>query len=131
MVVRIDGVRDSDLGAIRAGLDAFWTGEPPLALHHPMFVVEFGDTALIARGEDGTIQGYLFGFVTPASVGYIHLVAVRDSARPGHDRELYEAFAELPQLHRDAWSLKAIANPANKATIAFHERMGFDRDVGT
>ncbi|MBV8162603.1 MAG: GNAT family N-acetyltransferase [Acidimicrobiia bacterium] len=121
----IERARISDLGAIRRDLHAFWTGDPPLALHHPMFVLEFGDTALVARDDDGTILGYLFGFLTPASVGYIHLVAVRDGVRgQGIARRLYETFAELPHLHSTRM-LKAIANPKNLATIEFHTRLGF------
>lgn len=41
-----------------------------------MFVREFGDTALVMRGPERQVLAYLLGFLTPAGVGYIHVVGV-------------------------------------------------------
>ena len=41
-------------------------------LHHPMFFLEFRDTAFVARDlGSGEIAGYLLGFVAQAGDGYI------------------------------------------------------------
>ncbi|MFZ0218512.1 MAG: GNAT family N-acetyltransferase [Candidatus Dormiibacterota bacterium] len=123
---RIEPAGAADLAQIRGNLERFWFGAPPVALHHPMFVCEFGDTAYVARKDDGEIIGYLFGFVTPGRVGYVHLVAVRDDSRgQGVGRGLYEAFISAARA-RGAVKLKAIANPANDATASLHRRLGFD-----
>ena len=91
-----------------------------------MFVYEFGDTAYVARNRAGEVIGYLFGFVMPHRVGYVHLVAVRDDSRGlGVARHLYEIFTVAARA-RGAESLKAISNPQNEATAALHRRLGFD-----
>lgn len=125
--IAIDRIREGDLGEILRTYDRFWgDSELPRHLHHPMFVYEFGATAFVARRSDGAIVGYLLGFVAPTGDGYIHLVAVRDDARKlGLATRLYDTFA-LAARERGAVALKAIANPSNEATVAFHRRLGFD-----
>jgi GNAT superfamily N-acetyltransferase len=82
-------------------------------LHHPLFVRELGETALVLRGPHGTIDAYLFGFVAPSRVGYVHVVGVRSSRRrQGLARQLYYAFTRLA-LERGAVTLKAITTPTN------------------
>jgi predicted GNAT superfamily acetyltransferase len=57
-----------------------------------MFVIEFGDTAFVAR-RDGQILAYLLGFVAPTRDAYVHFIAARDDARGlGLARRLYETF---------------------------------------
>jgi ribosomal protein S18 acetylase RimI-like enzyme len=117
-----------DLAEILRNYERFWgdRGEQLRYLHHPMFVLEFGDTAFVARrDEDGEIAGYLFGFVGPAGYAYIHLVGVRDDARTqGLGRMLYDRFTD-EALKRGATGLKAITSPQNEVSLAFHTRMGF------
>jgi ribosomal protein S18 acetylase RimI-like enzyme len=125
--ITIEPIRDGDLGEILRNYPRFWSdSELPRYLHHPMFVYEFGDTALVARRPDGAIVGYLLGFVAPTGDGYIHFVATRDDARQlGLARRLYETFAHTAR-QRGAVALKAITNPENEVSIAFHRRLGFD-----
>src|ERR1700761_3466573 len=124
--VSIDRIRDTDLAAIMRDFTRFWGDRERLRpLHHPMFVVEFGDTALAARGPDGQVLGYLLGFVAPTRDGCIHLVAVRDDARGlGLARRLYDAFTELA-ADRGAVALKAPSSPENEGWLAFHRSLGF------
>lgn len=118
----------ADLAEILGDLPAFWGDRDVRHLHHPMFVHEFGDTAFVARGPAG-VDGYLFGFVTPAGVGYVHAVAVRLALRgAGLGRLLHETFAAAARS-RGATSRKAITTPANAASIRFHERLGFTAEV--
>lgn len=124
--VSIDRVRDTDLAEILRDFARYWGDRERLrSLHHPMFVVEFGDTALAARGPDGQVLGYLLGFIAPTRDGYIHLIAVRDDARGlGLARRLYDTFAELATA-RGAVALKALTSPENEGSLAFHRALGF------
>ena len=125
--IAIEGVRDGDLAEILRNFERFWGDRDlPRYLHHPMFFLEFGDTAFVARDPGrGEIAGYLLGFVAPSGDGYIHFVAVRDDSRTlGLGRRLYEAF-ENAARERGAVALKAITSPENEGSAAFHNRVGF------
>lgn len=128
--VTIGPVEYGDLAEILKNYQRFWGDrEVPRTLHHPMFFIEFADTALTARDADGEIVGYLLGFIASKGNAYIHLVAVRDDAR-GMDigRRLYETFFENVR-NRGATAVKAITSPENKGSVAFHRRMGFTNIV--
>ncbi|HEX5290168.1 MAG TPA: GNAT family N-acetyltransferase [Streptosporangiaceae bacterium] len=125
--IAVDGLRDGDSAEILRNYPRFWGDlELPRYLHHPMFFLEFGDTAFVARDlEHGEITGYLLGFMAPTRDGYIHFVAVRDDSRTlGLGSMLYEAF-EKAARKRGAVALKAITNPENERSVAFHKRIGF------
>lgn len=125
--VVIGGVRDGDLAEILRNFGRFWGDRDfPRLLHHPMFFLEFGDTAFVARDRTGgEIAGYLLGFVAPTGDGYVHFIAVRDDARRlGVGQLLYAAF-EHAAAERGAVALKAITSLENEASMAFHSRVGF------
>ena len=66
-----------DYEQILEDLQEFWDGRDTRALHHPMLVNEFGNSAFVARAGPKVIA-YLFGFVSQVEpVGYVHLIAVR------------------------------------------------------
>jgi ribosomal protein S18 acetylase RimI-like enzyme len=126
MEITIEPMTLSDMAAVLAELDRFWGGRDMRFLHQTVFVQEFPDTCLTARGPDGQIAGYLIGFPAPRHLGYIHAVAVRDSARgTGCGQALYQAFATAVAAH-GADRLKAITNVINTGSVAFHRRLGFD-----
>jgi ribosomal protein S18 acetylase RimI-like enzyme len=125
--IAIESARDGDLAGILRNYERFWGDrELPRHLHHSMFFLEFRDTAFIARDTgSGEIAGYLLGFIAPTRDGYIHLVGVRDDYRAlGLGRTLYETF-EKAARERGAVALKAITNPENEGSVAFHKRVGF------
>jgi ribosomal protein S18 acetylase RimI-like enzyme len=124
--INIDRVRYGDLAEILRNYKRFWgEKELPRQLHHPMFFIEFGETAFVARDDSDAIVGYLLGFVAPNGDGYIHCVAVRDDARRQHlGRRLHERFV-AEAAKRGATRLKAITSPGNEDSIAFYRRMGF------
>ena len=125
--ISIEQARDADLAEIMRNYERFWGDrDVPRILHHPMFFVEFGDTAFVARDRDsGEIAGYLLGFVAPTGDGYIHFIAVRDDARTlGVGRSLYQIFEGVAR-ERGAVALKAITSKENEGSMAFHRRMGF------
>jgi ribosomal protein S18 acetylase RimI-like enzyme len=114
----------ADYIAIVGALAEYWGERDMRAQHHPMFVHEFGDTALVLRDDSGGVAAYLFGFVAPTRVGYVHLVGVRaDSRRAGLGRTLYGEFETLAR-QRGATTLKAITKPTNDGSIAFHTALG-------
>jgi ribosomal protein S18 acetylase RimI-like enzyme len=114
----------ADLRAILGEIDAFWDERDMRFLHRALYVHEFGETSALAE-RDGTIVGYLLGFVSPDATGYIHAVAVRRTARGGGlATSLYERFEELVRA-RGARRLKAITAPDNADSRAFHEALGF------
>jgi ribosomal protein S18 acetylase RimI-like enzyme len=126
MEITIEPMTLSDMATVLAELDRFWGGRDMRFLHQKVLVQEFGDTCLTARGPDGQIAGYLIGFPAPRHLGYIHAVAVRDSARgTGCGQALYRAFAAVVAAH-GADRLKAITNVINTGSVAFHRRLGFD-----
>jgi ribosomal protein S18 acetylase RimI-like enzyme len=114
----------ADYMTILGSLGEFWGGRDVRHLHHPLFARELGDTSLVLRDPHGMIDAYLFGFVAPSRVAYVHVVGVRSSKRRGGlARELYDAFTRLA-LERDAVTLKAITTPTNTGSIAFHRSLG-------
>jgi ribosomal protein S18 acetylase RimI-like enzyme len=126
MGVRIEPMTLSDLAEVLTDHDDFWAGRDMRFLHQRVFVQEFGDTCLTARGAGDRIAGYLLGFTTPHRVGYIHAVAVRDDARgTGCGQALYETFADTA-MAQGAEQLKAITTATNAGSIAFHRQLGFD-----
>jgi len=117
----------ADFDEIVERLDAFWGERDLSALHHPMFIHEFGDSALVIRDEHGGVAAYLLGLIVPQRrLGYVHLVAVRQDRRgQGLGRRLYERFRELAR-ERGCHTLKAITTPGNAASVAFHSALGMD-----
>lgn len=126
MEIAIQPMTLSDMAVVLTELDRFWGGRDMRFLHQKVFVQEFGNTCLTARGPDTQISGYLIGFPAPRGLGYIHAVAVRDSARgTGCGQALYQAFAAAAAAH-GAGRLKAITSVTNTGSVAFHRRLGFD-----
>jgi L-amino acid N-acyltransferase YncA len=127
MGISIEPMTMADLAAVLADHASFWGERDLRFLHLTALVQEFGDTCLTARADGSElITGYLIGFTTPSGAGYIHAVAVRDTARgSGTGRELYRVFSRAAQA-QGAVSLKAITNLVNTGSVAFHQRLGFE-----
>jgi GNAT superfamily N-acetyltransferase len=89
-----------------------------------MLVNEFGNSAFVARAGPRVVA-YLFGFVSQVEpVGYVHLVAVRPSARgQGLGRKLLAHFVAFARRH-GCRHVKAITTPSNLGSIAFHKSLG-------
>jgi ribosomal protein S18 acetylase RimI-like enzyme len=115
-----------DLQAIVASLPEFWGERDTAGLHQGLYVHELGETALVIRGSRDEVLAYLLGFLTPARVGYVHLVAVREGHRGrGLARVLYEEFESLARARR-ATAMRAITSPGNQSSSAFHRALGFE-----
>ena len=127
MGISIEPMTMADLAGVLAEHTSFWGDRDLRFLHLTALVQEFGETCLTARpSPGGPVAGYLIGFTTPRRAGYIHAVAVRDTARgSGTARALYGAFSRVAQ-GQGAVSLKAVTNLVNTGSVAFHRRLGFD-----
>jgi GNAT superfamily N-acetyltransferase len=102
----------------------FWDGREIRHLHHPMLIMEFGNSAFVIR-SGATVVAYLFGFVSQTEpVGYVHLIAVRASARRQRlGQEIFGHFVEFARQHGCRY-VKAITTPTNFSSIAFHKSLG-------
>jgi GNAT superfamily N-acetyltransferase len=113
-----------DYQQILEDLEDFWNGRDTRALHHPMLINEFGNSAFVIRA--GTrVMAYLFGFVSQVEpVGYVHLIAVRASARRQClAQKLFRHFVDFARRH-GCTHVKAITTPSNSSSIAFHKSIG-------
>jgi len=125
MRILVEPMTVADLADVLAEHARFWGERDMRYLHLTALVQEFGETCLTARRSAGQIDGYLIGFTTPRRVGYIHAVAVRDTARLGGVAQtLYRAFADAA-VAQGATIAKAITSVPNTGSVAFHRRLGF------
>jgi ribosomal protein S18 acetylase RimI-like enzyme len=116
----------ADYDAIVLVVNDWWGRDLRGALPR-LFLDHFHATSLIAE-DDGTMIGFLVGFVSPSAPGegYIHYVAVDPGYRGrGIARHLYDEFIARVKP-RGCRLLHAITSPVNQTSIAFHRSMGFD-----
>jgi len=114
----------ADFDRILTEFGRFWDSERTRALHHPILIFEFGNSAFIIK-ENGEILAYLFGLISQTGpTGYVHLLAVRqDKRKIGLASKLYDHFTGYAQKH-GCKKLKAITSPINSLSIAFHRGIG-------
>jgi ribosomal protein S18 acetylase RimI-like enzyme len=124
MNAEISTCTQQDYNQILDELRDFWEGRETRQLHHPMLVNEFGNSAFVIR-DGAKVVAYLFGFVSQTEpVGYVHLIAVRASARRQRlGQELFRHFVEFARRH-GCRHVKAITSPSNLNSIAFHKSLG-------
>ena len=92
-----------------------------------LFFLHFEGTSFVAEREDGTIAGFLIGFLsqTDDSEAYVHFVGTSPELRgSGLGRQLYERFFEAAKEHGRP-VVRCVTSPANTASVAFHEALGF------
>jgi ribosomal protein S18 acetylase RimI-like enzyme len=113
-----------DYNQILDELHEFWGARDMRHLHHPFLIHEFGNSAFVIR-RGVQVVAYLFGFVSQTeSVGYVHTVAVRTSARRQHlAHRLFDHFVEFARGH-GCRHVKAITTASNSDSIAFHKSLG-------
>jgi GNAT superfamily N-acetyltransferase len=124
MPIEISLCTQEDYNQILEELPEFWEGRDTRHLHHPFLVHEFGSSAFVIR-DGSQIVAYLFGFVSQTEpVGYVHVVAVRTSARRRHlGQKLFSHFVQFA-LRQGCKHIKAITTPTNLDSIAFHKSFG-------
>lgn len=130
-------IQKADYDHIVRVIDDWWEG-PSTALAHPIFFYELGSLSRVVEDDDGTMVGFLLGFVSEAyaptgnggpaigsKVGYVHLVGIHPHfRRRGVARLLYETF-EAECVTAGCSSLKAITTQGNDGSVRFHAALGW------
>ncbi len=108
-------------------VDEWWGGRRLRQLLPRLWLQHFSGTSWIAEADDGRLAGFLVGFVSQdrPDEAYVHMVAASPNhRRRGVGRALYEQFfAEVRA--RGVTRVTAITWPGNRASVAFHQAMGF------
>ena len=128
MAVSIRHVQPSDYGRVIQHVNEWWGGREMAPMLPRLFFIHFESTSFVADREDGTLAGFLIGFLsqTDDETAYVHFVGVAPDERgSGLGRELYERFfAAARAAGRDV--VHCVTSPRNQGSIAFHRRLGFE-----
>jgi L-amino acid N-acyltransferase YncA len=116
----------ADYDRVIANLDAWWSGRQMAAMLPRLFFTHFQPWTFIAE-QDGEIVGFLAAFQSqtdPAQV-YCHFIGVAPThRREGIGEHLYvRLFADAAA--NGCSEVLAVTAPVNRASIAFHRRLGF------
>ena len=125
--LRIRHAQPSDYGRVIQHVNAWWGGRDMAPMLPKLFFLHFEGTSFVAEREDGTIAGFLIGFLsqTDDSEAYVHFVGTSPELRgSGLGRRLYERFFEAAKEHGRP-VVRCVTSPANTASVAFHEALGF------
>jgi ribosomal protein S18 acetylase RimI-like enzyme len=113
---------------VAAVIDEWWGARPMRDMLPRLFFTHFRDTSFVADDDDGELAGFLCGLLSQTYPGqaYVHFAGVAPEQRgAGLARELYERFFAAARARAEPPST-ASSSPANTASIAFHQRLGFE-----
>jgi ribosomal protein S18 acetylase RimI-like enzyme len=126
--VQIRHAQPSDYARVIQHVNAWWGGREMAPMLPKLFFLHFEGTSFVAEREDGTIAGFLIGFLsqTNPEEAYVHFVGVAPDQRGmGLGHELYERFfAEARE--RDRKLVRCVTSPTNEDSVTFHRSLGFD-----
>ncbi|KLV29058.1 MULTISPECIES: GNAT family N-acetyltransferase [Priestia] len=129
MTVRL--VKGSDYYVISPLINDWWNGRQMSDLLPKLFFDHFKNTSFIVE-EEGEIIGFLIGFLSQSysNEAYIHFVGIHPEYRgKGIGRQLYNQFFDvIKQSGRNI--VRCVTSPVNKASIAYHTKMGFEIEQG-
>jgi len=129
MTVRL--VKGSDYYVISPLINDWWNGRQMSDLLPKLFFDHFKNTSFIVE-EEGEIIGFLIGFLSQSysNEAYIHFVGIHPEYRgKGIGKELYNQFFDvIKQNGRNI--VRCVTSPVNKASIAYHTKMGFEIEQG-
>jgi GNAT superfamily N-acetyltransferase len=122
------GPRDAE--RIAAAIETWW---PRHLRHfvHPVLLDHVGDTCLVVE-DDGRMVGFVVGILSQRHPGeaYVHFIGVHPDYRSlGLGRALYERFFTLVG-ERGSTVVVAETGSFNRASVAFHRRLGFSLEPG-
>ncbi|MGC9933465.1 GNAT family N-acetyltransferase [Priestia aryabhattai] len=129
MTVRL--VKGSDYYVISPLINDWWNGRQMSDLLPKLFFDHFKNTSFIVE-QEGKIIGFLIGFLSQSysNEAYIHFVGVHPEHRgKGVGKQLYNQFFDvIKQNGRNI--VRCVTSPVNKASIAYHTKMGFEIEQG-
>ena len=120
----------SDYARVIQHVNAWWGGRDMAPMLPKLFFLHFEGTSFVAERVDGTIAGFLIGFLsqTDESEAYVHFVGVAPELRgSGLGRAFYERFFDVARENGRTVA-RCVTSPANTASVAFHEALGFTAD---
>ena len=124
-------IRGEDFYRISPLLNEWWGGRQMTDMLPKLFFDHFNNTSFIVELNE-EIVGFLIGFNSQSNINeaYIHFVGVHpDKRNLKIGRQLYEKFcSEVKSSGRK--KVKCVTSPINKASIAFHTKMGFQIEKG-
>ena len=130
MSATIRHAEPADYGRVIQHVNAWWGGRDMAPMLPKLFFLHFEGTSFVAEREDGTIAGFLIGFLsqTADDEAYVHFVGVAPDQRgSGLGRDLYERFFAVAREHGRT-TVRCVTSPRNEASVAFHEALGFEVD---
>jgi ribosomal protein S18 acetylase RimI-like enzyme len=120
--------RPSDYGRVIGVLNDWWGGREMAPMLPRLFFVHFEGTSFVAEDADGRLAGFICGFLsqTHADEAYVHFVGVDPDFRgEGVGFTLYERFFDAVRSAGRS-VVRCVTAPQNEASVAFHERLGFE-----
>jgi ribosomal protein S18 acetylase RimI-like enzyme len=120
----------SDYARVIQHVNAWWGGRDMAPMLPKLFFLHFEGTSFVAERDDGTIAGFLIGFLsqTDEREAYVHFVGIAPEFRgSGLGRQLYERFFSVAR-RQGRKTVRCVTSPANEASVAFHEALGFTVD---
>ena len=131
MTFQIRPLSGADYSSVISVIDQWWGGRQMADMLPRLFFEHFTGTSFAAE-RDGTLAGFLTGFISQSRPGeaYIHFVGVDPAQRGrGLGRLLYEAFFNAARA-RGCDLVRAVTSPVNRGSVAFHQQMGFQFEPG-
>ncbi len=107
-------------------VNEWWGGRQMAGMLPKLFFEHFTETSFVAELE-GDIAGFIVGFVSQTfpDVAYVHFIGVAPNCRGQNlGCALYERFFDTVRA-MGCNCVRCVTSPVNKASIAFHKRMGF------
>ena len=130
MGITIRHAHPSDYGRVIQHVNAWWGDREMAPMLPKLFFLHFEGTSFVAEREDGTIAGFLIGFLSQTSddEAYVHFVGVAPDQRgSGLGRDLYERFFAVA-AEQGRTVVRCVTSTMNADSIAFHEALGFEID---
>ena len=130
VTVAIRHVQPSDYGRVIQHVNEWWGGREMAPMLPRLFFIHFESTSFVADRDDGTLAGFLIGFLsqTDDRAAYVHFIGVAPSERgSGLGRQLYERFFEAARAHGRS-VVRCVTSPKNESSLAFHGALGFEHE---
>lgn len=119
----------ADFAAAREVADE-WFGHPVGLTMHRLFFDQLGHSGVWLGTAEGVMVGMLLGLRSESEpdLAYIHFHMVDPAFRgQGLGRRLYEVFGR--RMHENGCGrVRALASPARRGSVRFHEALGFEGD---
>jgi len=112
-------------------INDWWNGRQMSDMLPKLFFDHFKNTSFIVE-EEGEIIGFLIGFLSQSYLNeaYIHFVGIHpEYRRKGIGKQLYNQFFDAIKQN-DRNIVRCVTSPVNKASIAYHTKMGFEIEQG-